>query len=185
MAFEYFIRDPAVVKLGISQTKVKKLLEMICHPAWYKQAPGFEEAKLVARTNNQIILLALTDNNCPNAGCSKLLEKAVFSTCEFGFWAGKNGVLLVNVDALSTEQKMPDGSIHCIWLFSMADAAIFTHFKNELPDDEKLRYVPLVFGLAPDGQILGWIHENKCGKAGVNSWIQEFEEITNMQKSKA
>jgi len=156
---KFVLPDFSKKNININPDQIKKLLDSICHPYWYKQASGFEEAKLLAAANNRIILLAFTGYSF--CGCCQSLEANVFNKCDFGFWAIRNGLILVDIDDNANTNS--------------ADSALFNQFG--------VNYVPTVFGLAPNGQILGEIKNNACGSAGVASWTTEFENVTHMKKS--
>jgi hypothetical protein len=154
----YIARQPRIEKLKISEDAIKRLIDLLCHPDWHKQAKGWEDAKSLAKKYDLIILLAFTDYT--NCHCCQSLEANVFNKCGFGAWCFWSGVILVNIDAKNMTSQ---------------DAQLFAQFN--------VHYVPTVFGLSPDAEILGQITNNACGGAGYAAWIKEFKDITQMHRS--
>ena len=172
------VLNPAFKKLEIDMNAIKKLIDAICHPGWYENAPGFAEAKKLASTNNKTILLACTDYN----GCcqywSNCLKNEVFDHCEFGWWVLQNQLILVQLDCASLLTNLATGD----WNDSETANLILKYFLADQDPNSWSVDTAAAARIDSDGETcLGRVGVYTPG-TGVKNWIAQFESATSMNK---
>lgn len=153
------------IRLKVDETyskwaKLKRFLDdyVLTHIYWYRQAPGYRAGTRFAADHDRRILLSFSGITwC--APCMML--EAVFRDDLFEAWALEEELVLINVD------YDPD-------TFTAEDLALFSEFNIQTNLTPEGHYgLPMVFGLAPDGSVLGGVEGYPEG--GVIEWIELFE----------
>jgi len=149
-----FVRHPDLVKISdkyrLNKTALKSLHDILCHRHWY-QTEGFDDALAVASTNDLYVLAAFVAPSwCGPCAC---LEREVFESCIFGFWALNSGLILVSIDMSSSNPA-----------------------SDTLEDRYGIHGYPTVLKLNPDGSEGGRIVGYACG-SGPGDWTDQFDAL--------
>lgn len=140
--------------------KFRKLLDYyyLSHIHWFRQAYGYTKGKQFAEDHNRKILLSFSGKTW--CGPCIMLE-GVFQSDLFKAWALEEELVLINVDYDPVT-------------FTDEDLALFVEYDVQINLNDGGHYgLPMVFGLASDGTILGGVEGYPDG--GTDEWIELFE----------
>lgn len=152
------------LKLAVNQSKM--IQEAMCYPNWWEQADGFESAKSIAKTNDEIVLLYFSAGYC--VGCKRVWDD-IFKTCTFGQWFWHNSLELAKIELgkSAATDKTAEFKIAVNYGY---DAEAVGDPRHGVPIHRI--YMPVVFALDGDGKKLGRI---ECSHIGdVSEFINNF-----------